>query len=120
MVDNIRSCSINRIRLEFKGYNYRCRHIHIQVLIESDWNLKANSTNNRNDWMTCINRIRLEFKGCCAGAAGTGNQSINRIRLEFKETTLPSSSSICDPVLIESDWNLKDMEKAYEACREAY
>ena len=33
-------------------------------------------------------------------------QSINRIRLEFKGNTIPMAH-IVQPVLIESDWNLK-------------
>ena len=33
-------CSINRIRLEFKGSETASSMMRISVLIESDWNLK--------------------------------------------------------------------------------
>ena len=56
----------------------------------------------------CINRIRLEFKayqGLIIKAETTG---INRIRLEFKVST-KSDGTVTKPVLIESDWNLKEL-----------
>ena len=36
--------SINRIRLEFKGFTTKITNLHLKaVLIESDWNLKMNA-----------------------------------------------------------------------------
>ena len=55
---------INRIRLEFKeasqatGITYA-----VEVLIESDWNLKLFFIRYYTDSENSINRIRLEFKG---------------------------------------------------------
>ena len=55
-----------------------------------------------------INRIRLEFKDTVAGMEAQKGLRINRIRLEFKvgvAATLKSPQI----VLIESDWNLKQL-----------
>ena len=76
---------INRIRLEFKVRFLLRGNSVIDVLIESDWNLKYKDT---------------------ASAFPTG-KSINRIRLEFKEVSGESKKSKKIVVLIESDWNLK-------------
>ena len=54
------------------------------VLIESDWNLKADGSDNRGQHSSGINRIRLEFK----------------VSYEYR-------IYIFLAVLIESDWNLK-------------
>ena len=97
---------INRIRLEFKGGQIKKTCNLIDVLIESDWNLKSFTAALflilavvliESDWnlkvlfqrervtrLSCINRIRLEFKG----QRGRGGHSSYL-------------------VLIESDWNLK-------------
>ena len=56
-----------------------------------------------------INRIRLEFKAHNMKYSGTPDLGINRIRLEFK-VVRPSGTAICVQVLIESDWNLKQMD----------
>ena len=56
-----------------------------------------------------INRIRLEFKVNSFSCLTAAISRINRIRLEFKgDDHLPIHSS--DEVLIESDWNLKNMD----------
>ena len=55
---------INRIRLEFKDRLIQCVHcLVLQVLIESDWNLKWAHASLDGWLMDGINRIRLEFKG---------------------------------------------------------
>ena len=60
-----------------------------------------------------INRIRLEFKDyrmmieCCI------NLCINRIRLEFKGSPLVSRCGSIVRVLIESDWNLKVVQRDF-------
>ena len=55
--------SINRIRLEFKGYTLAVNKADNKVLIESDWNLKKVQDELIPVLETGINRIRLEFKG---------------------------------------------------------
>ena len=56
---------------------------------------------------TGINRIRLEFKRRSnIDAGGEQKAGINRIRLEFKTVSL-NRATARRPVLIESDWNLK-------------
>ena len=78
------ACGINRIRLEFKAASFLASHNHrVQVLIESDWNLKLKAC-LRLFLHTSINRIRLEFKGTKRIICGQAKK-----------------------VLIESDWNLK-------------
>ena len=57
----------------------------LQVLIESDWNLKEPGRRNRSDESGSINRIRLEFKGIRTVSFTGCFGCINRIRLEFKE-----------------------------------
>ena len=59
---NLVDCSINRIRLEFKG------HKHYDQI---------NAGHG-------INRIRLEFKAIKINHMNSSSYSINRIRLEFK------------------------------------
>ena len=78
--------SINRIRLEFKG----------RLCVSSDATLMR------------INRIRLEFKAFETASSVDHRQSINRIRLEFKEK-YDGIEAPGQPVLIESDWNLKQL-----------
>ena len=102
------------------------------VLIESDWNLKVNRFLFNQVTHERINRIRLEFKGNVARRKRfqRSGRSINRIRLEFKannhtiqgrfifvliesDWNLKNIASrpswnVCEVVLIESDWNLKD------------
>ena len=75
---------INRIRLEFKGDQGEILWTLIEVLIESDWNLKS-IIRAELTFITRINRIRLEFKG-------------------YSRNGIPRKRQ---PVLIESDWNLK-------------
>ena len=75
---------INRIRLEFKAEPFLVCTRNINVLIESDWNLKEKFYK----W-----QVMPEMR-------------INRIRLEFKVTSL-ALSRLRSRVLIESDWNLK-------------
>ena len=53
---------INRIRLEFKEKLVLVIYISVQVLIESDWNLKISDIVRIHSYPDCINRIRLEFK----------------------------------------------------------
>ena len=77
--------SINRIRLEFKGYNHPSKLIATFVLIESDWNLKQNTGVTKVVAGSGINRIRLEFKVLQLTVPGVEPIGINRIRLEFKE-----------------------------------
>ena len=77
---------INRIRLEFKdhpGIDVQSTHL-------------------------CINRIRLEFKVMFQSNGDTCTGCINRIRLEFKAHICIYSSPFL-LVLIESDWNLKEI-----------
>ncbi len=75
---------INRIRLEFKVRFLLRGNSVIDVLIESDWNLKYKDTASAFPTGKSINRIRLEFKGV--------QKSMKTRQVE---------------VLIESDWNLK-------------
>ena len=99
------------------------------VLIESDWNLKLfigqfgifhHMRINRirlefkgrliawtQEFLFGINRIRLEFKGRTDLRRVTGRTGINRIRLEFKDDFIARKLDRTFPVLIESDWNLK-------------
>ena len=58
-----------------------------------------------------INRIRLEFKVFSHPVKQSVPTGINRIRLEFKVCT-PFVLILLLPVLIESDWNLKDIIEA--------
>ena len=76
---------INRIRLEFKGYQKAVRDASL---------------------VYGINRIRLEFKVRERGDRSDRERSINRIRLEFKGKRLFDTLEQYF-VLIESDWNLK-------------
>ena len=127
--------SINRIRLEFKAYNYglrgaqknRINRIRLEfkgiergsrywcwtgVLIESDWNLKHINTGTYLICFPCINRIRLEFKVSNHWKTCRICKSINRIRLEFKVCCFVRNP--CSKlVLIESDWNLKDTSSRF-------
>ena len=127
---------INRIRLEFKEGSAMEQEEATSVLIESDWNLKQKSCNlcreksgsiNRirlefKDVLRClsnalknrINRIRLEFKDISSHPQSIVQSRINRIRLEFKERCLCSDRCCCK-VLIESDWNLKELISALKA-----
>ena len=77
---------INRIRLEFKAHNRDAWRTRQQVLIESDWNLKALCSHVPVFLGLSINRVRLEFKekkfDQAAADLVTG---INRIILEFKD-----------------------------------
>ena len=41
-------------------------------------------------------------------------RGINRIRLEFKVNTVFNKSFVAFLVLIESDWNLKDLSQLYK------
>ena len=76
--------SINRIRLEFKGYWIVTFWFSITVLIESDWNLK----------MPCIQTLRppalvliesdWNLKDHRDSNGTPKGSRINRIRLEFK------------------------------------
>ena len=75
---------INRIRLESKVRFLLRGNSVIDVLIESDWNLKYKDTASAFPTGKSINRIRLEFKGV--------QKSMKTRQVE---------------VLIESDWNLK-------------
>ena len=101
----------------------------MEVLIESDWNLKMAcwlwwmmlrfSINRirlefkvkdvtlwlRHSW--CINRIRLEFKDNIKQEIDSLDVGINRIRLEFKVGWYARGYD-WRQVLIESDWNLKE------------
>ena len=58
---------------------------------------------------TGINRIRLEFKAVSVLIRAYPRIRINRIRLEFKDC-MPFVLIPRLPVLIESDWNLKNTE----------
>ena len=79
---------INRIRLEFKGNR----------------KIKGSCPG------ACINRIRLEFKALMAAEQLDRNACINRIRLEFKVVSV--NIQFCSAVvLIESDWNLKQVAR---------
>ena len=57
----------------------------------------------------CINRIRLEFKGQKTDRKNQNRKRINRIRLEFKDEHRDNADRCQHSVLIESDWNLKNM-----------
>ena len=57
---------------------------------------------------TCINRIRLEFKDRRSMEYLRKVLRINRIRLEFKGY-MAAMLKGSQEVLIESDWNLKDV-----------
>ena len=78
---------INRIRLEFKERQQR----HFCSVCNS------------------INRIRLEFKDHATGSRVNFIHGINRIRLEFKALSLIHEKRRKRGVLIESDWNLKNI-----------
>ena len=56
-----------------------------------------------------INRIRLEFKGPSIICTRSFSNCINRIRLEFKATAVDVLTTAINAVLIESDWNLKEV-----------
>ena len=75
---------INRIRLEFKDGKDPYKIQGIEVLIESDWNLKNLGVSVQWEFFEGINRIRLEFKGHKKILTELASRSINRIRLEFK------------------------------------
>ena len=102
---NVAFC-INRIRLEFKVF-YQKRYFEtLNVLIESDWNLKilafafnvpAASVLIESDWNLKDTDIYLLANVECG---------INRIRLEFKGGDA-KDIWLAVRVLIESDWNLK-------------
>ena len=101
------------------------------VLIESDWNLKTRTNTSTRRNLLGINRIRLEFKAKYVYISDNRLTGINRIRLEFKADM---ERCVCEPlkrinrirlefkvfyclwfqiaylVLIESDWNLKNIE----------
>ena len=79
----------------------------MQVLIESDWNLKVNPHRSQATLHLCINRIRLEFKVLKIITDSIEARRINRIRLEFKAPVFRDTFKTIT-VLIESDWNLKD------------
>ena len=93
--------------MEFKADKFIHTCPRVEVLIESDWNLKKVVFQNvtpflrvliESDWNLKINNV---YKDSIILL------SINRIRLEFKvvlERLLASASAL---VLIESDWNLK-------------
>ena len=83
--------SINRIRLEFKG----------------SWSITCTFSSNS------INRIRLEFKDKLYSDGLGGLKGINRIRLEFKAWWQSISAHRMDVVLIESDWNLKQIRSYF-------
>ena len=78
------------------------------VLIESDWNLKTKFKDALNLVDCSINRIRLEFKANRAYFWHFKIFCINRIRLEFKGNFV-SDDTGNHAVLIESDWNLKQV-----------
>ena len=78
------------------------------VLIESDWNLKVNRFLFNQVTHERINRIRLEFKGKRVEEIPEEGRSINRIRLEFKANNHTIQGRFIF-VLIESDWNLKNI-----------
>ena len=56
----------------------------INVLIESDWNLKGIKNTRQSKSEPSINRIRLEFKAYKSLYQRIYSLCINRIRLEFK------------------------------------
>ena len=58
---------------------------------------------------TNIDNIRLEFKVVSGDTLWRISTSINRIRLEFKGLSTFVVTSSRSFVLIESDWNLKDI-----------
>ena len=97
---------INRIRLEFKVRFLLRGNSVIDVLIESDWNLKYKDTASAFPTGKSINRIRLEFKEKTFKIINKLIYSINRIRLEFKGVQKSMKTRQVE-VLIESDWNLK-------------
>ena len=78
----------------------------MDVLIESDWNLKIEEV-----WSICERFYVLiesdwnlkDTKDCIIVVPA----GINRIRLEFKGSEKQSSSILHRSVLIESDWNLR-------------
>ena len=79
----------------------------LNVLIESDWNLKCFKEVDRSRKRYSINRIRLEFKG-----ARLLNLSQSYTVLIESDWNLKIRRYVinrrCILVLIESDWNLKD------------
>ena len=79
----------------------------IDVLIESDWNLKYKDTASAFPTGKSINRIRLEFKGIrdryAAGVVPVLIESDWNLKICTSVFMFLSY-----PVLIESDWNLKD------------
>ena len=79
------------------------------VLIESDWNLKCQGDESGAVCRSCINRIRLEFKVASTFGLVRFCEGINRIRLEFKDYT-EGFEYVDNAVLIESDWNLKEVK----------
>ena len=70
---------------------------------------KAGQAHNLFHLQQRINRIRLEFKVSSASFWFVTLFRINRIRLEFKVSNAHKQIMFIG-VLIESDWNLKDME----------
>ena len=64
----------------------------VQVLIESDWNLK-HAMMDIDIAAISINRIRLEFKDIIRFNRCFRKCSINRIRLEFKDATKASETA---------------------------
>ena len=68
------------------------------------------------DCVVRINRIRLEFKVQPERNLKRPLNSINRIRLEFKAKT-HEISTVTNTVLIESDWNLKNVRQQEAAIK---
>ena len=66
-----------------------------------------------------INRIRLEFKASTYNIINHTFLSINRIRLEFKVIRIFCEYRL-GGVLIESDWNLKDITYNVDKSNKTY
>ena len=76
------------------------------VLIESDWNLKSIVLTQSKKVLLRINRIRLEFKE----KQKDWIRELNKVLIESDwnlKLERRSTSTTMMPVLIESDWNLK-------------
>ena len=105
---------INRIRLEFKGRPGRqAMNCRIQVLIESDWNLKK------------VSLICLLAKSLVLIESDWNLKSLQKVHTGERYTVLIESDwnlklalfdtfPIALDVLIESDWNLKVQEEPKE------
>ena len=98
---------INRIRLEFKAAPMTSSFVTLDVLIESDWNLKGIDRYICHECLSVLIESDWNLKSIIRSSP-TLAAGINRIRLEFKACSTRVNGSTAD-VLIESDWNLKEI-----------